>query len=142
MLGAMNIQSCERSSGCRVLLVEDNADLAEVTSEFMRATGLDVRIASAGQEALKLAGAFHPEIVLSDMRLPDMSGLDVLQALRSMEGGKDVVLAIYSAVSECDLRLLERTLTPSPVDVFLRKPITWENIAMLRSRLHGLRRPA
>jgi CheY-like chemotaxis protein len=138
----MNIQPSERSSGFRVLLVEDNADLAEVTAEFIRSAGLEVRIASSGQEALELAGVFHPEIVLCDMRLPDMSGLDVLQALRSMESGKDAVLAIYSAVSECDLRLLERTMTPSPVDVFLCKPITRENLDMLRSRLHGLRRRA
>jgi len=138
----MNIQPSERSSSFRLLLVEDNADLAEVTAEFIHVAGLEVRIASSGQEALELAGVFHPEIVLCDMRLPDMSGLDVLQALRSMESGKDAVLAIYSAVSECDLRLLERTMTPSPVDVFLCKPITRENLDMLRSRLHGLRRRA
>ena len=138
----MKIRPLEPLLSCRILLVEDNADLAEVTAEFIRASGPEVRIASSGQEALEMADAFRPEIVLCDMRMPDMSGLDVLKALRSMESGKDVVLAIYSAVSECDLRLLERTMTPSPVDVFLSKPITREALDMLRSRLHGLRRPA
>ena len=138
----MNMRSLEQPSSYRVLLVEDNADLAEVTAEFMLANELEVRIASSGQEALEMADAFHPEIVLCDMRLPDMSGLDVLQALRSRESDKDVVLAIYSAVSEWDLRLLERTMTPSPVDVLLRKPLTRESLNMLRSRLHDLRRRA
>jgi len=138
----MNIRPLAQPSSCHVLLVEDNEDMAEVTAEFIRMNGLEVRIASSGQEALEIAGGFDPEIVLCDMRLPDMSGSDVLQALRSMESGKDVVLAIYSAVSECDLRLLERTMTPSPVDVFLSKPLTREGLDRLCSRLHGLRRRA
>jgi CheY-like chemotaxis protein len=138
----MNIRPFQQSSGCRVLLVEDNADLAEATAEFIRAAGMEVRIASSGSDALEIAGAFHPEIVLCDMRLPDMPGLYVLQALRSMESGKDVLLVIYSAMAEYDLRLLERTMDSSTVDVFLSKPITSESLDMLRSRLHGMRRRA
>jgi CheY-like chemotaxis protein len=139
----MNMRPFEQPSSCRVLLVEDDADLAEVTAEFIRAAlGLEVRIASSGRHALEIAGVFHPEIVLCDLRLPDMSGLDVLQAVRSMESGKDALLVIYSAMVASDFRLLERTMNPSPVDVFLSKPITLESLDMLHSRLHGLRRRA
>jgi CheY-like chemotaxis protein len=125
-----------------VLLVEDNADAAEVTSVFLRANGLEVLIASSGQEAFQIAGALHPEIVLCDLRLPDMSGLDVLQAMRSKESTRDALCVIFSARGERDLRLLERTVDPSVVDVFLSKPITPESLNMLLSRLHGLRRRA
>jgi len=125
-----------------VLLVEDNADAAEVTALFIGASGLEVLIASSGQDALEMAGTFHPEIVLCDLTLPDMSGLDVLQAMRSLESIKGALLVIFSARSERDLGLLERTVDPSAVDVFLSKPITREALDMLLSLLHGERRRA
>jgi len=125
-----------------VLLVEDNADAAEVTALFIGASGLEVLIASSGQDALEIAGTFHPEIVLCDLTLPDMSGLDVLQAMRSLESIKGALLVIFSARSERDLGLLERTVDPSAVDVFLSKPITREALDMLLSLLHGERRRA
>jgi CheY-like chemotaxis protein len=125
---------------CRVLLVEDNADQAEVTAEFIQAYGLEVRIASSGQHALEMASTFHPEIVLCDLTLPDLSGLDVLQAMRSLESTRNALLVIYSARSQRDLNLLKLSVDISAVDVFLTKPITPENLDMLQSRLHGLRR--
>ena len=128
----------EQPPGCRVLLVEDNEDVAEATAEFLRVTGQDVQIASSGQNALEIAGTFHPEIVLCDMWLPDMPGPDVLESLRSREGGKDILLVIFSAMSECDFRHLEPPVPPSLVDVFLSKPITRESLTMLHSRLHDL----
>jgi DNA-binding response OmpR family regulator len=138
----MNIQPADRSSGCSVLLVEDDADLAEATAEFMRATGLEVRIASSGQHALEIAGTLHPEIVLCDLTLPDMSGFDVLQAMQSQESVKDALLVILSARGERDLRLLKRAVDPSAVDFLLSKPITQESLDMLLSQLHGSRRRA
>ena len=132
----------QQRSCCRVLLVEDNADAAEVTALFIGASGLEVLIASSGQDALEIAGTFHPEIVLCDLTLPDMSGLDVLQAMRSKESIKDALLVIFSARGERDLRLLEQTVHPSAADVFLSKPITREALDMLLSQLHGERRRA
>ena len=138
----MSRTSFQQPFCCRVLLVEDDADAAEVTAFFIRACGLEVLIASSGQNALEIAGTFHPEIVLCDLTLPDMSGLDVLQAMRSQESIKDALLVIFSARGERDLRLLERTVDPSAVDVFLSKPITREALDMLLSQLHGERRRA
>jgi CheY-like chemotaxis protein len=132
----------EQASSCRVLLVEDNADSAEVTALFVREGGLEVLIASSGQDALEIAGTFHPEIVLCDLTLPDMSGLEVLQAMRSQESVKDALLVIFSARGERDLRLLKRAIDPSAVDFFLSKPITRESLDMLLSQLHGSRRRA
>jgi len=131
-----------RPACCRVLLVEDNADAAEVTALFIRANGLEVLSASSGQHALEIAGTFHPEIVLCDLTLPDMSGLDVLQAMRSQESVKDALLVIFSAKGERDLRLLKQAIDPSAVDFFLSKPITRESLDMLLSQLHGSRRRA
>jgi CheY-like chemotaxis protein len=118
----------------RVLLIEDHEALAEATAEFMRSTGLDVRIASTGREALETATAFHPEIVLCDVRLPDMSGLDVARALRDMPGAKDAVIALHSAMTESHFGT-QNLQAIAAVNLFLSKPLTEEKLNTLISVL-------
>ena len=118
----------------RVLLIEDHAALAEATAEFMGSKGLVVRVASSGREALETAAAFHPDIVLCDLRLPDMSGLDVARALRDMPETKDAVIAMHSAMTESDFG----TKGPqgiAAVDLVLSKPLTEEKLdTLIKSR--------
>jgi CheY-like chemotaxis protein len=120
-------------SRCRVLLVDDHAPLAEATAEFMRGKGFDVRIASTGREALEMAAAFQPEIVLCDIHLPDMPGLDVARALRAIPGVKSAVIAMHTAMAQSSLRSLRDA--DAPVNLFLSKPITEENIDALISQI-------
>jgi CheY-like chemotaxis protein len=120
----------------RVLLVDDHAPLAEATAEFMHTKGFDVRIASTGSEVLELVAAFHPEIVLCDMNLPDMSGIDVARALHAMPGAKTVVIAIHTAMTESDLRMLGRC-EDAAVDLFISKPITEDKIDRLISQVQS-----
>ena len=100
----------------------------------MQRKGLDVRIASTGHEALETATAFHPEIVLCDVMLPDMSGLDVARALRDMHGAKDAVIALHSAMTESDLGK-QNLQAVVAVDLFLSKPLTEEKLNTLISVL-------
>lgn len=108
--------------------------MAEATAEFMRSRGLDVRIASTGREGLEAAAEFHPEIVLCDIRLPDITGSDVALALRAMPGAKGAVIAIHSAMTESDLGKPSRQVR-SAVNLFLPKPITEEKLDTLISLL-------
>ena len=121
----------------RILLIEDHAPLAEATAEFMRSNGLDVRIASTGREALETAAAFHPEIVLCDVRLPDMTGPDVARTLRATPGAEDAVIAMLTAMNDSDLNTVRRQVG-STANLFLSKPITQEKldtlISVLKSR--------
>lgn len=117
----------------RVLLIEDYEPLAEATAAFMESHGLRVRIASTGQEALDLTPAFQPEIVLCDVRLPDMSGFDVARALRATPGAKDVLIAIHTAMGESDLRALGPA--DKSVNMYLSKPLTEDKLDTLLSGL-------
>jgi CheY-like chemotaxis protein len=118
------------------LLVEDHAPLAEATAWVLRSKGLDVRLASTGREALEVAATYRPEIVLCDMRLPDMSGLDVARGLRAIPGAKDAVIAIHSLMTEHDLGALSAHAA-APLNLFVPKPITEEKIDALISRLQS-----
>ena len=92
----------------RVLLVEDHALVADVTAEFLRGAGLDVRIADSGKAALATAMAFQPDVVLCDFRLPDMSGLDVAERMRANPAMKNALFALQTAMDRGDIRTFDR----------------------------------
>jgi CheY-like chemotaxis protein len=115
------------SSPLRVLLVEDDPDLAEATAEFLKLEGLDVQIAVSGRDALDAASVFHPQLVLCDLNLPDMSGLDVVRELRSNPSTQKTYVVILTAM---------RAPAEQPgVDAFISKPITIDAIQELKEKL-------
>ena len=119
----------------RVLLIEDHPSLAEAMADFMQSYGLEVRIASTGEEALGMVSAFQPQIVLCDVNLPDMAGPDIAQALRATPGAKDALIVIHTAMTERDLPLCRDT--NASVNMFLPKPLTDEKLRGLFSALEA-----
>ncbi|QJE01826.1 response regulator [Massilia forsythiae] len=69
-------------SGRRVLVVDDNADAAELVGEVMSLHGHDVVVAHGGKAALAAAATFLPDVVFLDIGMPDMDGYEVACALR------------------------------------------------------------
>ena len=66
----------------KILIVEDNADTAEMLSAYFSAQGYDVQVAAWGREALELCQVTVPDLIIQDIRLPDISGYDVVRELR------------------------------------------------------------
>jgi len=130
-----------RPASYRVLLVEDHAPLADATAMLLRHEGLEVSIAASGKEALEMSDTVRPEIVLCDLRLPDMSGLDVARELRVRPGGKDAFVAIHTAMDEGRLDAI-KNVAGSSVNRFLPKPLTQEQLATLIAGFQELRRTA
>ncbi|MFI2755051.1 response regulator transcription factor [Cellulomonas sp. P22] len=67
----------------RALVVDDEPTLAELLSTALRYEGWQVEHALTGHAAIKLAKSFDPDVILLDIMLPDMSGLDVLRRIRA-----------------------------------------------------------
>ncbi len=78
----------------RVLVVDDEAALARALSINLRARGFEVATAADGRTALDLVARFHPEVVVLDLGLPDLDGLDVLEGIR---GWSPVPVLVLSA---------------------------------------------
>jgi len=121
-------------SRLRVLLIEDEPDLADVTAEFLRADGLDVQTALSGREALDVAPAFRPQLVLCDLNLPDMTGMDVIRGLRSNPSTEETSVAILTAMPETG-RAHQSEADTLGVDAFISKPITIDAIRALTEKL-------
>src|ERR1700684_4057678 len=66
----------------RVLVVEDDGDIADVLQRSLRLEGYEVRIAGDGRAALDEATAFLPDVVILDLGLPKIDGIEVARELR------------------------------------------------------------
>lgn len=87
-----------------ILVVDDDPKVLEILSESLTRRGYRVRQAINGRQAMDAYRAEAPELVLLDMKLPDMSGLEVMQNLREYTGD-DIPIMVLSAHSDLDLRL-------------------------------------
>src|SRR5689334_19059207 len=122
------------AAGTRLLLIEDHAGLAEATQEFLQSGGFEVRLAASGREGLTASIAFQPDIVLCDLHLSDMDGVDVLSALRRNPVMGRVLLVIHTA----SWIPPGHPLQGPEADLLVPKPIDNEKIAMLRAELQRL----
>jgi DNA-binding response OmpR family regulator len=118
----------------RVLVVEDDHDIAEVLQRSLRMEGYDVRLASDGVAALDEAHAFLPDLVILDLGLPKLDGIDVAKTLRE---GDDVPILMLTARDALDARVEG---LDAGADDYLVKPFErQELLARLRALLR--RRP-
>lgn len=81
----------------RVLVVEDDPDLARVLTTMFEYHGIEVYHAATGQEAIRLSQQVHPHLLLLDVGLPDGDGFTVVEWLRLHDGLREIPLMVYSA---------------------------------------------
>ncbi len=118
----------------RVLVVEDDEDIAQALQRSLRMEGYEVRAAADGELALEQARSFAPDLVILDLGLPRMDGLDVARALR---GNDDVPILILTARDGLESRVAG---LDSGADDYLVKPFErQELLARMRALLR--RRP-
>jgi two-component system CheB/CheR fusion protein len=84
--------------GRRILLVEDSADTREALERIFQRRGCQVRTASNGEEALMLAANEPPEIIISDIGLPGISGLELMAQIRAQPGMREIVAIALSGL--------------------------------------------
>src|ERR1700677_4372368 len=82
----------------RVLVVEDDDAISQVLQRSLRMEGYDVRIASDGLTALDEAHAFLPDLVILDLGLPKLDGIEVAKTLRETDDVPILVLTARDAV--------------------------------------------
>jgi DNA-binding response OmpR family regulator len=118
----------------RVLVVEDDDEIAQTLQRSLRLDGYEVRIASDGEAALVQAAAYNPDLVILDLGLPKLDGIEVARRLRAADDVPILMLTARDAV-EARVEGLD-----SGADDYLVKPFErQELLARLRALLR--RRP-
>jgi two-component system phosphate regulon response regulator PhoB len=84
----------------RILIIEDERDLTEVLSYNLQREGYEPIVAHDGQEGLRKAQTLLPDLIILDLMLPTMGGLDICRELRSGERTRDIPIIILTAKAE------------------------------------------
>src|SRR3954463_11519406 len=88
----------------KLLLVEDDKSLREIYGVRLLAEGYDIVSAGDGEEALAMAIKERPQLIVSDVMMPKISGFDMLDILRSTTETKDIKVIMMTALSSEDQR--------------------------------------
>lgn len=88
----------------KIMLVEDDKSLREIYSIRLVAEGYEVVSAGDGEEALAMAVQQRPNLIVSDVMMPKISGFDMLDILRSTPETKDIKVIMMTALSSDDQR--------------------------------------
>jgi DNA-binding response OmpR family regulator len=87
----------------KVLLVDDDEDLVNIFSAALSSEGFETAYELTGQQGLNKAKDWHPDLVLLDQVLPDISGNDILKTLKSDEATKMIPVILLSNFSQEEL---------------------------------------
>ena len=112
-----------------VLVVDDDRIVRETLTDFFETLGYAARTAATASEGRQAAADHAPDVVLLDLRLPDASGLSLLQALRD----DDPELGIIMLAGHSDVPTAVRAMQAGALD-YLEKPIDLETLEAVVSR--------
>jgi DNA-binding response OmpR family regulator len=117
----------------RVLVVEDDEEIAQVLQRSLRLEGYEVKLALDGQVALDIAVAFNPDLVILDLGLPKLDGLEVAKRLRAHDDVPILMLTARDAV-ESRVEGLDAGADDYLVKPFERQELLARLRALLRRR--------
>jgi DNA-binding response OmpR family regulator len=118
----------------RILIIEDEAQIARLLELYFHGRGYQVQVAGRGAEALAICRANPPDLIILDVRLPDMSGYDVGIALRAAPDTRNIPIVVLTAHHERQDRMIAHDVVHA--DYFLRKPFDIEEVhAIVRNQL-------
>jgi len=120
-----------------ILVVDDNAQNLKLARVMLRAEGYDVRTAVDAEEALELLAGYTPQLILMDIQLPGMDGLELTRRLKADPQRREIlVIALTAYAMKGDQ---ERALAAG-CDGYLAKPIDTDALSSLVSAMLSGRR--
>jgi two-component system, NtrC family, response regulator AtoC len=116
-------------SGSTVLIVDDERTLARAVKAFLAEAGYEAEVAPDAEKALELLETLRPDVVFTDVRLPGMSGIDLLQRIREFDPAIPVIImtaygSIEGAVAAVKMGAFD----------YMKKPVDLEELKLLADR--------
>jgi two-component system cell cycle response regulator DivK len=105
----------------RILIVEDNTIDARLLKDILEASGYETLQTGDGLEAISLASAYPPDLILMDLQLPEISGLEVTRRLKDDDRSRHIPIVAVTAFA---MGWHEREALDSGCDAYIAKPIS------------------
>jgi DNA-binding NtrC family response regulator len=96
-----------KSGGRTVLVIDDDRVLADTLSDILRKHGFKPVALYSGEEALDLAGRFRPDVVLSDIRMSRLDGIEAAKGIRILHPQCRIILFTANAASKAEIELIQ-----------------------------------
>ncbi len=109
----------------KILLVEDDPSQRRIIGALLKLNGYDVSLATDAEEALDVTRIWRPDVVLTDVHMPGMSGLDFCRRIRSEPGIEETYVILATADEGMDVK---KEGEEAGADDFIRKPIRSEEL--------------
>jgi len=116
----------------RILAVDDEEFIRQLLADFLSLQGYDVQTAASGEQALEVIAAMQPQLVIMDIKMPGLNGLDVMRRIKATH--KDVGVIMLSAFG--DSATIQEAYRQG-ADFYLQKPV---NLDRLQDMLHAWQR--
>jgi DNA-binding NtrC family response regulator len=119
----------------KVLVVDDEATMRDILEMRLKEWGFDVLVASDASEAKEMARGEHPDLVLSDVVMPGMSGVDLLRELKGTDPSRPVILLTAHGTVEMAVEAIKAGARD-----FLTKPLSYPNLRAVLKEVREERR--
>jgi DNA-binding response OmpR family regulator len=115
----------------KILLVEDHPDTRDLLALMLRSIGFTVYTADDGFEGLKLVAADCPALIITDLHMPNLDGINMIRILRDQPECKTVPILVVSA---CESRKISDAITAGANEAIC-KPIDFDSLERVIARL-------
>ena len=116
--------------GVPILVVEDNLMNQKLTRTLLALEGADVRVAESAEQALEVLKEFRPRIILTDIQMPGMDGLQLTSILKSREDTKHIIIVALTAYA---MRGDRDRFLAAGCDGYISKPVDAKTFASVVS---------
>ena len=115
-------QGSQSKAAHRALVVDDDPDFCVLLREMLKWRGFEVSVAYSASDALSAMGQVHPEIMLVDIQMPEVDGLELIRKIRSEASFANTPIIVITATAVRDMLVASRD---AGADFFLTKPLSY-----------------
>lgn len=127
--------SGDMTNATRVLYVEDEKDVQYAISQMLKILGYEVTCADNGKIGVEKAEEWKPDIILMDVRMPVMDGVEAIRILRSKPDTKKIPILVLSAYTDARTR---EACQEAGADTFIAKPVDIQTVDAAIKKSLGL----
>ncbi len=114
----------------KVLVIDDDPDMLDLATHQLQSQGYDVTTADTGEKGLKLIAEQHHEVALTDLYLPDINGIELVEKLKEVSPGSEIIMITgYSSVTGAVDAAIDAI--KAGAFYFIEKPVEFEELFVL-----------